>query len=513
MTIQSVHDQIDLMDARKWTNRHLTVSKKIAGIYDIRNPDIDDKLAAYNKTTQAFQWLIEQAVKNKKRLHALGGGWSLTPVGISKDYLVNTKQLRLRFRISKDSIANAYKGDKAGLCFVQCGNSITRLNRYLKAHNKSLKTSGSSNGQTIAGALSTGTHGSTFGFGAIQEFVVGLHIIVGGSRHIWLERKSYPVVIPEFADNLGAERIQDDALFNAALVSLGSFGFIHGIMIETVPRFLLEAYRVWLPYDEALKKAMTTLDFSLLSLPHAETENEHLYHFELVFNPNKKLKQSFVQIMYKRRYRHDYPHLERDTDEPGLGDGALSIIGKVLDVLPSQLTKPLINQSFEEEYAEYGPKWGTIGEVFSSELVRGKTLSAAMAVPLPLAKKALEAAIAAYKDHDDLFAGLISLRYVKGSDATLAFTHFEQTAVLEVDGIYSDKGLMFLKKVWKKLEKKNIPYATHWGKINEITPEQVLKMYGADAVNQWKSARETLLDVETRKVFDNKFLELAGLSS
>ena len=513
MTITSVHDQIDLMDARTWVNRHLTVSQKVSGIYDIRNPDIDDKLAAYNKTTESFQWLIKRAVRDKKRLHPLGSGWSLTPVCVSKDYLVNTRQLRLRFRIKKDSIASGYKGNKNGLCFIQCGNTVTRLNRYLRANNKSLQTSGSSNGQTIAGALSTGTHGSIFNFGGIQEFVVGLHIVVSSTRHIWLERKSYPVTKASFVKNLGAERIQDDELFNAAVVSLGGFGFIHGVMIETVPRFLIEAYRVWLPYDDALKKAMATLDFSDLTLPHPAAENKNLFHFELVFNPNEKIKQSYAQIMYKRRFRHDYPHLEREIDEPGLGDGALSIIGNILDRLPSTLTKPAITKSFESEYAEYGPKWGTVGEIFSSELVRGKTLSAAMAVPLPLAEKALGAAISAYKEHDDLFAGLISLRYVKGTDALLGFTHFEQTAVLEVDGIYSKKGLSFLKKVWKKLDKNNIPFATHWGKINDINPQQVQKMYGDTKITKWKTARENLLDAETRAVFTNDFLEQAGLSS
>ncbi len=513
MASTAVHDQISLMGARQWVNRHQTVSQRIAGIYDLWNLDFDDKLETYNKTTESFQWLIKEAVSHQKRLHPLGGGWSLTPVGMSKDYLVNTKQLRLRFRIKNNSISTDYKGKKASLCFIQCGNSITRLNRYLRANKKSLKTSGSSNGQTIAGAISTGTHGSTFDFGALQEFVVGLHIVVGANRHIWLERASYPVANTSFTKKLGAEPIHDDLLFNAALVSFGSFGFIHGVMIETTPRFLLEAYRIWLPYDDALKQAMTTLDFSSLALPHPVSDNKHLFHFELVFNPNKKITQSFAQIMYKRRFRHDYPHIEREIDEPGLGDGALSIIGRILDILPSQITKAAINNSFASEYAEYGPKWGTIGEIFSSELVRGKTLSAAMAVPIESAERALNAALSAYEEHNDLFAGLISLRYIKGSDALLAFTRYKQTAVLEIDGIYSEKGLSYLRKVWQHLVKNNIPYTLHWGKINEINAQQVEEMYGVDTVRDWISARESLMDAATREVFTNDFLENTGLSS
>ena len=80
-------------------------------------------------------------------------------------------------------------------------------------------------------------------FGATQDFVVGLHIIISPARHIWLERASYPVVSDSLITNLKTEIIRDDDLFNAALVSIGSFGFIHGVLIETEEKYLLEGYR------------------------------------------------------------------------------------------------------------------------------------------------------------------------------------------------------------------------------------------------------------------------------
>ncbi len=499
-------ETVKLTSPGQWFNRHQTIKQPIAGLYTIWNAELDDKLTSYNMTTQAFQSLIQEATTKNTRLHALGGGWSLAPVGMTRGYLVNTKPLRLRFRISKDKVAAEYAGAATNLCFVQCGNSITRLNRYLKANKKSLRTSGSSNGQTVVGALSTGTHGSRIDFGAFQEFVVGLHLIVGANRHIWLERKSYPVTVPEFADKLGAERIQDDQLFNAALVSFGSLGFIHGVMIETERRFLLESHRLQLPYDDAMKEAIKTLKFSSLQLPSSKRP----YHFEVIFNPNAKSKRPYVKVMYKHPYRHDYPHPERDIDEPGLGDGALEIVGRIFEKLPVKLTRTLLNKSVEEEYQAYGPKWGTPGEIFSSELVRGKTLSAAMAVPLEFAEKALDAAYTAHQNHDELFPGLISLRYVKGSAALLAFTRYDDTAVLEIDSIYSDSAMRYLRKVWKQLNADSIPYTVHWGKINELDAQSVKNMYG-QSVDQWIAARHSLLDESTREIFSNEFLETVGL--
>ncbi len=114
------------------------------------------------------------------------------------------------------------------------------MNNWLKKNKRSLKTSGASNGQTIVGCFSTGTHGSAIDTGSVPDFIVGMHIITGPGKHIWLERESYPVVSDAFIQKFKTKLVADDELFNAALVSFGSFGFIHGVMIETEDIYLLE---------------------------------------------------------------------------------------------------------------------------------------------------------------------------------------------------------------------------------------------------------------------------------
>ena len=126
--------------------------------------------------------------------------------------------------------------------FAQCGTTVLELNQVLEAKGLALPTSGASNGQTIAGAIATGTHGAANSVGAMQDFVVGLHVIGEDGRHYFIERASRPVVSPSFVARLGAEVRRDDQLFDAALVSFGSFGLVHAVLLEVVPLYVLERH-------------------------------------------------------------------------------------------------------------------------------------------------------------------------------------------------------------------------------------------------------------------------------
>ena len=58
--------------------------------------------------------------------------------------------------------------------------------------------------------MSTGTHGSALDVGAVQDYVVGLHLVLAPDRHLWIERKSYPVTVDGFADTVATVRALRD---------------------------------------------------------------------------------------------------------------------------------------------------------------------------------------------------------------------------------------------------------------------------------------------------------------
>jgi len=166
-----------------WENRHETFVQDISDLFDVMNGNTGSVLNDYNFTTKALQEFLRTAQNSNKTVRAVGGGWSWTKVAATNGWMINTKQLNMTLTNSSPKISNMYQGDFKKLMFAQCGNSVKELNDKLRKKKRSLKTSVASNGQTIVGAISTGTHGSAFDFGSTQNFIVGLHVIISPSNH------------------------------------------------------------------------------------------------------------------------------------------------------------------------------------------------------------------------------------------------------------------------------------------------------------------------------------------
>lgn len=498
---------IEVKGARDWEPKHHTFTQRIERLYDVWNPPPGPSARGLRATTEAFQRIIADAIRDDVRLRALGGAWSSSRVNTTDGRIVNTKTLNWVFKMSQRTVHPSYPGQPTDLLFAQGGIMIAQLNDYLAGKGRSLKTSGASNGQTLAGAISTGTHGAALDVGPLPNFVVGLHLITGPDRHVWLERASYPVVADDFPGLFGAELIRDDKLFDAALVSFGSFGIIQAVMIETEKIFLLEATRKRMPFDDTLKHTLDTLDFSTLDTPHP---GERPYHLEIVRNPYDKDQMAYVTTMYKRPYRDDYPRIDARAGPYRPGDDAAGFVGELVDTIP-HLIPTAVNALIGPLYGEYELVVGKLGEIFYNTTNRGKSAACSLGIPLSMASMAMERALAVHEERGPV-AAVVALRYVKVSKALLGFqTHAPITCIVDLDGIYSKRTVNFFEGVWEAFEADGIPYTMHWGKLNGILDgARVRQKYGS-AVDDWIAARHTLLDAASRRVFTNGFMERCGL--
>ncbi len=514
----------------RWTNGHENFTHRFKKNSSFKLVLPDSPLSSsdkYKATTANFQWLINYALKNNIQMRAMGNGWSFSEVAVCEGGVVDTKSLVLSFNFKDSFIAPGYLSSghsSEDLIMVQCGMSILKIHEKLNEAGRSLKACGASNGQSIAGATATGTHGAAYGFGAVHDAIKGLHIVTGPDKHIWVEKASDPVASDDFIQWLGAEKVADDDVFNAAVVSFGNFGFIHGIMIETEPIFLLEEHKLGeTAYNNTIQQAMDLSDPYLLDelLPYPKNETgKEIYHFEILVNPhdfaeNDPAKGVFPRVMYKIPFEDHEPPQE-DIKPLIYGDNLLGVVQTILDTLGPTLSAPLIPRMVNALIPLINKPGqtvtGTMGEIFKNTKFRGKAASAAFAINASDCTRVLK--LVCEENGSTPFAGAVAFRFLKGTSALLGFTRFPATAVCELDGVDSNLSRAFFKRIWERLEAENIPFALHWGKINFfLTPQRVRNMYGDTAVDKWIECRERILSTDVRKVFSNNFMQSIGLAT
>lgn len=491
---------------KSWQNLHGNISQSITDFYDLANETSGTALENYNDTTKGIQGLLQEAISSGVPVRPLGANWSLSPIAATSGILLNTKYLNSRFSISQNQVSNAYPKDAGMLVLAQCGMAIWELSEWLEARGQSLSAVGASNGQTIAGAIATGTHGAALNFGAIHDAVVGLHLITGPDDHIWLERASYPVVADSLAEKLGARFVRDDDAFEAAVVGLGAFGFVHGVLLEAEDRFLLEGYRRRVPFDASYKNLIAHLDFAspLMPIPGAQP-----FHFQTMLNPYDLDGGAYLTVMYKRPYHAGYTPPAPNGAGVGPGDDAACFIGKISEVAPA-LVPPVVRAVAEKSLTLFDKQEGTLAEIFNNTTLAGKVASAAVGLPVSYVTQVMDILLEQNKKAGP-FTGLFAFRFVKQSKALMAFTRFSPTCVLELDGVQSSRTFSFYDAVWNALEAAGIPYTFHWGKMNSMNPVRIERMYG-DNLRRFMAARARFVSGPTIAAMSNQALKDWGLT-
>jgi hypothetical protein len=497
-----------------WENFHKSYKQKFVGEWDVFMPQQATGLtvADLQETTAQFQKLIAEARKQGLKARAIGSSWSLSHAPATGGWTFNTNRLRGRLKVPAADVDPAYPGSadqKAGLYLFQCGNTVADVNDVLEndGQKRALFTSGAANGQTIVGATSCGTHGSALEFGALHDHIVAIHLIASGNSHFWIERKSRPVMSAAWVKSLGATlKRDDDDLFNAAVVSFGSFGVIGAVVLETVPRYLLETRPATASLDEALWKVIGALDFSA----HPLFKTGKPYFFQAVINP------STSEVLIMANYRKDGPasyqpnyDLISDPKSVGPGFDALSVVGVIFDKVKKVI--PAFSKLAAKQLFDTKAKSGTPGEIYGFKPPLLHVASGSIAVALADARKTLEALIALYKEIGPVPL-VLGCRYVRKTPALLAFNKFDIGLMISLDGVDGENTRKFFAAAADRLEALGIDFTQHWGKVNGYTKARVLKAYGAN-VGKWLKARRTVLpDAGDRTLFDNGYIEERGLA-
>jgi len=504
--------------SKQWQNTQLASKQSMS-----------DDFARYKDAGIEIQRLIAEALGAGITWRPVGSRWSLSHIAHGSDALHGSSQMNLKFELDATQLEAASGPNK--LFLFQGGNQIKEIGIYLKRAGFSMQTMGESNGQTLAGTLGTGVHGSAWKTGSIQDGVRALHLITGPgpADSILLQPANSKAVTLALANQIGAQLVTDDALFYSALVGLGSCGFILGVVLEVEPLFLLRRYVGTVLLNDALS-LIHSLDFktapwkikTLNNRIHHEVnpqgEGIEPFHFKVYINPYNSNDLPVTEIMYKLPYRANYPNP----------------VEKVKTSFPSDTINFLANVSAKHRNSipkltgifsrgvmpnpQEDPIEGTLNEIFWDSSFTGSVFAFAFGVDHRQAAPALQLFVAVINDQRfGLLPGAIGVRIVKKSKATLAFTRFPVTCVIELDGLQPDtKGSkrkaaldrldVFCAEVCRQMILAQIPFTLHWGKNARWKyPNLVQHMYGS-AATDWQNSRNRLLTAPMRQVFSNPFL-------
>jgi len=236
------------------------------------------------------------SARNENKIRAVGSGHSHSKVAApekQQSFLAlswNAAEDEIRGLIDPLPLAWLQSGvETDDLVRVQAGARIKYLNRkLLLEEGKALLNMGSFDGQTLAGAVNTSTHGTGARLGSLADTIrsVDLYTVMESPvrsdrplvRKFRIEPETGAITdraaFESAVGEHGAILIQDDDIFHSAVVGYGCMGVVYAYTMEVRDKYFLHEHNVTTKWD-VLKKHIDSFI----------AEPDHSRPFSEVINP------------------------------------------------------------------------------------------------------------------------------------------------------------------------------------------------------------------------------------
>jgi hypothetical protein len=450
--------------------------------------------------------IVQDAEANGCEVRAVGSGHSWSDVALTGGFLVETHGLNRVLDVEAEPLREGV--DRRNLVYTEAGIRLRDLNSELDKRNLALSNMGGYDAQTLAGVISTSTHGSGLEFGPIADSVRSLDIVGSGGAVYRIEPEG-GLTDPAAYEARHPERtlLQDDQAFRSAVVGMGCMGIVYAAIVAVEPKYWLKEVRTLSSWSR-LKPDL--LDGGALRQKR---------HYELLINPYRRDGDNRCLITtrekapepagggWRRRSRNLLPEIAASIP---------SVTGPILDFLaglrPSWTPGMLdwsLNAIADDEYTDISYKVLNIG---TANLM--PAYSAEIGVPIDGRHvEAVERIIEIAQLHRELGAiyhtSPISLRFVKDSPAYMSMMHGRDTMMIElIQMTHTEGGFELLGEYEDAL------YALggrpHWGQVNTLTGshgfiESMYPEYG-----KWLEIHGEL---NASGVFNGPFSKRVGITS
>ncbi|MEV0677020.1 D-arabinono-1,4-lactone oxidase [Actinosynnema sp. NPDC050436] len=259
--------------ATPWTNWARTAT---ATPHRVEHPASADELSA--------------AVASARRLRPRGSGHSFTAIAAAPGAALDLDRWTGVTDVS------------GTLVTVRAGTTIRQLTALLDALGLAMPNLGDIDAQTIAGATSTGTHGTGAKLGGLSAQITALEIVLADGEQVRCSATERP------------------ELFDAARVGLGALGVISTITLRCVPAFVLHA-----------RESPGRLDAVLEEFDHLTSVEDHVeFHWfphsdDVIVKRNNRVDEPAAPLSALRRF-YEYELVE---------NGAFGLVCRVAKTFPA----------------------------------------------------------------------------------------------------------------------------------------------------------------------------------
>lgn len=417
-----------------WTNWARTAS---ANPHRVEHPASVDELAA--------------AVAGASRVRPRGSGHSFTGIAVAPGVAIDL---------------DAWTGitDMSGnLVTVRSGTTLHQLNALLDVLGLAMANLGDIDAQTVAGAISTGTHGTGAKLGGLATQVVALELVLADGS---LVRCS------------AAERPD---LFAAARIGLGALGVISTVTLRCVPAFVLHA-----------REFPGRLDAVLDEFDHLTAVEDHVeFHWfphsdRVIVKRNNRVDEPAAPLSALRRF-YEYEVME---------NGAFGLVCKLARAVPT--TTRTLNRVCgalvsERVYRDVSHR------VFVTPR-RVRFVESEYAVPRAALHDVLRELRAAVARLDHGVIVPVEVRVAQGDDIWLSTAHGRDTAYIAV---HQYLGMPY-RQYFDAFEQiaGAVGGRPHWGKLHSLTAASLRDRYP-----RFDDFRRVRADTDPGGKFTNPYLD------
>ncbi len=370
------------------------------------------------RSEEEIRGVVADAARRGETVKVVGAGHSFTDIACTDGVMV--------FLDSYNRVLDVDRG--AGTVTLQAGITIKQLNSELANVGLAMSNLGDIAYQSIAGAISTATHGTGIHLGNLATFVTHMTLVCADGSTLRCSPEA------------------DERLFRAAQVSLGALGVISTVTLRCEPAFNLHAREEGADLDEVLG-----------SLDSYIAENEH---FEFFWFPHTSV------VHMKRNNRTDREPSKRRPwkafkSEIIMSNLAFGLVCRYGRARPDKI--PSLMKNVVASGIGRMQKVDRSDHIYASpRLVRFSEME--YAIPSGNARQAIEAIRTMIDERGFKVNFPVEVRFVAGDEILLSPAHGRETCYIAV---HMYRGMDY-QPYFRAVEEIMMTFdgRPHWGKLH-----------------------------------------------